>query len=156
MIKITQVRLDNFLSYGGTVLINDIAPISVFVGPNNSGKSNLIRCLKFYHQLAKYSKLAEYSDTDKIMKMKHRLTTSDPLSIEIKYWYENQNRSSHPLELTHLISYNTIGEFDRESLSFKRSEPDDNIDIFKVEKNDTNYFAFLQNVESVNAFFVQL
>jgi predicted ATP-dependent endonuclease of OLD family len=154
MIRIIQVRFDNFLSFRGTVLIENIAPISVFVGPNNSGKSNIIRCLKFYQGLAEKSKILEYISYDDIKRNQHRLSTFNPLSIEIKYAYENKDRSTGPLEMTHLISYSENGQFNRETLLFKKQgrEPDNVLQIFTVELNGTDYVASLQYSESVSAF----
>jgi predicted ATP-dependent endonuclease of OLD family len=148
------VRLDNFLSFRGTAVIEKIAPISVFVGPNNFGKTNLIRSLRFYQDLATNSKQQEYVDTDKIMKLKHRLTTNDPLSIEIKYGYENNNRSPVPLELVHQISFNSTGDFDGETFLLKRpgNKSSDEIEIFKVVKDNVNYIAKLRDSESINKF----
>jgi AAA15 family ATPase/GTPase len=51
LIKISLVRIQNFLSYKEETTVRDIYPISVFVGPNNTGKSNFIRSLDFYKEL---------------------------------------------------------------------------------------------------------
>ncbi|MGH9952910.1 MAG: AAA family ATPase, partial [Nitrososphaeraceae archaeon] len=150
------MRLDNFLSFQGPVVIENIAPISAFVGPNNSGKSNLIRVLEFYHKLSIKSKVAEYPSTDNIKGLQHRLAPNDPLFIEIKYRHENKNRSNDSLEITHSVSFNEKGEYSRERLWFKRLNDKvdriHEIEIFKVEKNGDEYMTYLQNLESVNAF----
>ena len=156
MIRITQVRLDNFLSFQGSVVIKNIARISAFVGPNNSGKSNLFRCLSLYQELSKKSNEPEYISTDKVKNLQHQLAPFDPLFIEVKYRYENNNRSNDPLEIAHSISFNENGEYCREMLTFRRLSPTNNgiheIEIFKVEKIGDEYKPYLQNSEYVNAF----
>ena len=42
---IRTIRLENMLSYGPDTPTFDLEPLNVFVGPNASGKSNLIEAL---------------------------------------------------------------------------------------------------------------
>lgn len=74
--------------------------------------------------------------------------------MEIKYAYENKGLSSGRLEITHLISYSENGQFNRETLSFKKQgrEPDNELQILTVVLNGTDYIPSLQNSESVSTF----
>ena len=46
--KLSEVRIKNFLSYKD-VTFSGINKYNVLIGKNNSGKSNLIKIMKFLH-----------------------------------------------------------------------------------------------------------
>jgi len=50
--KIIQLGLENFLSYKEKTVINPLQDVTVFVGPNNSGKSNVVKAFQFLRGLA--------------------------------------------------------------------------------------------------------
>lgn len=155
MIRLTQVKITNFLSFEKQIVINEIKPISVFVGPNNFGKSNLVRCLNHYHNLSK----SELRYQEQIQEMKHRHGLAQNFSIEVMYDYVNQGRSAYPLEITHFISYDNTGNFETEQIRFKRKEDeveDIELRVFIQEKANGAYSAYLQNTQTMNAFLFDL
>ena len=105
MIQISHVQIQNFLSFQRPVLVKDIYPISVFVGPNNAGKSNFIRAMSFYRDLLLDTKVIG-SRYDNIKDKFHQLASNESFTISIRYKLENPSFSSHPLEIDHFILYN--------------------------------------------------
>jgi AAA15 family ATPase/GTPase len=150
MIRVNEVKVTNFLSFEKQVLIQDIKPISVFVGPNNSGKSNLVRCLDFYHNLSQL----QVTYAEQIQEMKNRFGLNDHLTIEVRYDYVNENQPVSPLEITHFISYDKKGDFESEKIRFKKKETNNELQVFIQEKVNDTYSASLQNSESMDAFYL--
>ncbi len=54
--KIRKVSVTNFKSIKEEIILDNLKPISVFVGPNNSGKSNIIKLFEFFKLLAQGSR----------------------------------------------------------------------------------------------------
>lgn len=50
-LTLTRITVSNLLSFGPEGLSIDVAPLNVLIGPNASGKSNLIDVLGFLHGL---------------------------------------------------------------------------------------------------------
>ena len=50
--KITQLILENFLSFKEKTIIDPLRDVTIFIGPNNVGKSNVIKALLCLKQLA--------------------------------------------------------------------------------------------------------
>jgi hypothetical protein len=90
--------------------------------PNNFGKSNLVRCLHFYHDLSN-SEVGSYSQY--VQELKHQHGLYDNLTITVTYEYANTNQSKYPLEIGHSISYDKNGKFERERIYFTRIEMDE-------------------------------
>lgn len=147
MIQISNVRIQNFLSFQREVLVKDICPISVFVGPNNAGKSNFIRSMTFYKALLldtnePYSKFSHNDIRNKF----HQLSRNETSTISIRYKFEDQNLSRHPLEIDHFISFNGEGTFERERFSLRKNGNE----ITVIKKED---FKFKElRIELVNEF----
>ena len=51
--RIASLRLENFRTYKKTTFIEDLKGLNILIGPNNSGKSNILHALKFLHDLSK-------------------------------------------------------------------------------------------------------
>jgi AAA15 family ATPase/GTPase len=51
MLKVCSAQFSNFLSFKENIQLTNLEPITVLVGPNNAGKSNIIRTYKFYQEL---------------------------------------------------------------------------------------------------------
>jgi AAA15 family ATPase/GTPase len=51
MIKISSFSIDNFFSFKNNTSFNDLTSLNTFIGPNNAGKSNVFRTLKWYQDL---------------------------------------------------------------------------------------------------------
>jgi AAA15 family ATPase/GTPase len=102
LIKISLVRIQNFLSYQKEAIVKDIYPISVFVGPNNAGKSNFIRCMSFYKELLLDTK--EHNNKFYNIQYKfHQLASNESFTISIRYKFEDADFSKYPLEIDHYI-----------------------------------------------------
>ena len=80
LIKISLVRIQNYLSYKEQATVRDIFPISVFVGPNNAGKSNFIRSLAFYRELL-FDTDDHYGKFGNIKERFHLLAENETFSI---------------------------------------------------------------------------
>jgi predicted ATPase len=101
-------------------LVNDIFPISVFVGPNNAGKSNIIRLMNFYRDLI--SDTREHNRKYSEIKDKfHQLSSNKLASISIRYEFDDPNFSRYSLKIDHSILYNGEGQFDRERFALRKN-----------------------------------
>ena len=145
MIQISSVSIQNFLSFQKPILVKDIYPVSVLVGPNNAGKSNSIRALSFYRELLFDSK-EHHSKFDSIKNKYHQLTSNQPCTISIKYKFEDENFSHYPLEIDHLIVYTAEGMFDKERFFLRKNGKV----ILVIKKEGTKFYE--QHKELVNEF----
>ena len=145
MIQISSVSIQNFLSFQKPILVKDIYPVSVLVGPNNAGKSNSIRALSFYRELLFDSK-EHHSKFDSIKNKYHQLTSNQPCTISIKYKFEDENFSHYPLEIDHLIVYTAEGMFDKERFFLRKNGKV----ILVIKKEGTKFYE--QHKELVNDF----
>jgi AAA15 family ATPase/GTPase len=151
LIKISLVRIQNFLSYKEEIIVRDIYPISVFVGANNAGKSNFIKSLAFYQELLLYTDehKGEFHNTkDKF----HLLAGNETFSILVRYKFEDQNFSLHPLEIDHLINFKGDGKFDIERFFLRKEGSEitvinkENGKFLELDKELVNNFLF--NIKS--------
>jgi AAA15 family ATPase/GTPase len=135
LIRISLVRIQNFLSYQKEAIVKDIYPISVFVGPNNAGKSNFIRCMSFYKELLLDTK--EHNNKFYNIQYKfHQLASNESFTISVRYKFEDANFSKYPLEIDHFILYNGQGNFDKERFFLRR----DSRDIMVIKKEDGKFY----------------
>lgn len=51
--KILNISIENFLSFKEKIELNDIKPLTIFVGPNNAGKSNILKALEIINKIAR-------------------------------------------------------------------------------------------------------
>ncbi|HZA70572.1 MAG TPA: AAA family ATPase [Nitrososphaeraceae archaeon] len=96
-----NLALTNFKSYKYKESIEDLFGISVFIGPNNVGKSNIMRSLLWYqeHVLRRYDQgIAMKYD---IKSLFHSGVTAEPLTLEIVFEFDYSQRN----ELLGRLSY---------------------------------------------------
>jgi len=133
LIKILHVRIQNLLSFQREAIVKNAYPISVFVGPNNAGKSNLVRSMLLYKNL-----LLDYKNKRETYSIKsdyyHQLARNEISTISIRYKFEDRNFSNHSLEIDHFILFNYQGYFDRERFSL-RKENGEEIGVMKKENS---------------------
>lgn len=145
-IKLKSVQFGNFLSFKNSISINDIGAINTFVGPNNSGKSNLFRLMKFYQNLTTdYVKNAQITNIrDKF----HQQNKTDGFSLSLKYNLE-QSEPRLSMGLSHTLSYDAKGNFLKEQMVVECRDNKKQIVLMRKE----NKKSFKQNPELVYQLF---
>ncbi len=85
--KIHRLSVQNFRSFKEKTVLNDIKPVSVFVGANNAGKSNVFEILSFLRAMANGNRPKQHIECtfDR---------TTDPFLIEIELELSESERSS--------------------------------------------------------------
>ena len=148
MLKLDQIQIDNFYSFANNLSIKNISNISVFVGPNNSGKSNLFRTMEFYKELL-------YDDDKKqkfvnIKKFYHQLNQNRGFSLSIEYLWNETWISQKLLRISHVIDYNKEGNFESEIVSIKDENNDNLHDLVIIKKENRKFLK--QNKDLVQDF----
>lgn len=105
--KIHRIAVQNFRSFKEKTELNNIKPVSVFVGANNTGKSNVIEVLSFLRGMANGSSpkpISEYIFD----------RTTDPMLFEVEFELNTER-----YEIVNLIpSPNTLEKWDLEESPF--------------------------------------
>ncbi|HXV38191.1 MAG TPA: AAA family ATPase [Nitrosopumilaceae archaeon] len=76
--KIHKLSFKNFRSFKDKSTLDDVKPISTFVGSNSAGKSNIIEILSFLRKMANHEWIRPFAD----------LTfdrNKNPIKIEIEF-----------------------------------------------------------------------
>ena len=120
------------------------------MGPNNSGKSNLFRALKFYRELINDSTEINRKYIN-IKDKYHQLNSSSDFSIVIEYSIDNKLAFKIQIKINHMIVYDRNGEFIAERVVLKKI---DDIGspreiVLLLKRNDKNY---LQNRDRIREF----
>jgi putative ATP-dependent endonuclease of OLD family len=83
--RITSLKLENFRTYKERTSLEDLKGLNIFIGPNNSGKSNVLHALGILHDLAKnelnpniFRKEINENDIDGEVKIEVVIDLSDP------------------------------------------------------------------------------
>jgi predicted ATPase len=101
---IHHLKLQDFLSYGGAGVDIDLQPLNVLIGPNASGKSNLIEALGVLR--AAPSDLAAYfRERGGISEYIRRGTPSSTATIDVLVHYEDAFEGE---PLHHHLSFTTV------------------------------------------------
>lgn len=74
--KLKQISLRNFLSFGPETTVMDLDSVLYVVGPNNTGKSNIIRAIELLRYFLQYQNV----DTSEFT---HRLDVLNPIEISV-------------------------------------------------------------------------
>lgn len=120
---IKQVRIQNFKSLKDVVI--DIEDVNLFIGPNNSGKSNVFKAISYFSDVFNSNQFSNLSD---ISFQKNAITDSLPVSFAIIFDFENKYWL-YKLEL-----YDSpIKSFIELSASFEKE---------KIQINEINLFEF--------------
>jgi predicted ATP-dependent endonuclease of OLD family len=112
--KIVNIEFDNLLSFKSTTKISDLSDVSVFVGPNNSGKTNIFKCLEIYHDLildANY-KGSKYMY---LQSKYHQKNANKKSSIKVEYVIQSPFNNIDAT-ITHTLGYGENGGFQEEQL----------------------------------------
>jgi predicted ATP-dependent endonuclease of OLD family len=88
-----NLALANFKSYKNRESIENLQGISVFIGPNNVGKSNIIKLLLWYQEqgLRRYNQGIALNFS--IKSMFHTGGSSNPLTLEIVFEFDSSERN---------------------------------------------------------------
>jgi predicted ATPase len=171
---LTEFRLSNFKSYKNSRL--PLAPLTVLIGANASGKSNLIEGLRFLSWLANGQKLSDiqYSvnsaDHDQVIRGRindlcHREESSFSLGCCLNSTKWNQfdttiNVLDGEMKITgeHIFDSSGLELYGLTSLSALHFGASNSpsavmVDCGKLNDNETNYYVALDNRKSI---FVQL
>jgi len=130
-----HVEIENLLSFQKHTVVNNIYPVSVFVGPNNAGKSNFIRVLQFYKDLLSDTK-EHYPNHGNIKEKFHQLADNSTCTIKISYTFEDSDLSRDPLRVDHFLLYNRDGKFDKERFFLHKNGKE----ITVIKKEDYKFF----------------
>lgn len=120
---IKQVRIQNFKSLKDVVI--DIEDVNLFIGPNNSGKSNVFKAISYFSDVFNSS---QFSNLSNISFQKNAVTDPLPVAFTIifdfgnKYWLYKLELYDSP-----------INSFIELSASFEKE---------KVQINEINLFEF--------------
>jgi AAA15 family ATPase/GTPase len=85
--NISSVRLKNFRSYKNGEPIEGFARIMALIGQNNVGKSNVIRALMWYKDMALNTKTFS-------IELLHSANKSNPLRFEIEFQLDSTERDA--------------------------------------------------------------
>lgn len=91
--------LENFRSFKTNTSIQDLSSISVLIGPNNVGKSNIIKALKWYRNMGLTSTGMQEFQGMKVMvenasDLLHSTKSSKYVNIEIEFQLDELERKS--------------------------------------------------------------
>ena len=145
-IKLKSVQVSNFLSFKNSISINDIGSINSFVGPNNSGKSNLFRLMKFYQSL-----IAEYVKNSKTTNIRDKFHQQNKLvgfSLSLQYILEESDPHFSTI-LSHSLSFDEKGNFLKEQMVVECRDTQKHLVLMQKE----NKKSYKQNPELVNQLF---
>lgn len=149
-----KVYINNFLSFGDVEL--PLKPLTVLVGPNASGKSNVLEVLHLLHWLTVYGELPT------ITVVLDRFPTCKPMRSTLRFEAKvDQNRALYDLALEAKTSDSTVArdlqpndqksnpiQIDGEELSVNGVKVISTLDgkLALRDENDTNQTSFKSNL----------
>ena len=159
MIRVTKAQFSNFLSFKQSFQLSRLDPITVIVGPNNAGKTNIIRAFKFYQSLLEASTdEKELPDMEKIFNMANKLLHNRSMDILVEYAIDDPNIFKSTLTVSHSIRFDSHGKFDSEHMIFEKFEEDSDLRksriIYKKEKEGDKYSYLEQEPSLISEFLV--
>lgn len=109
---LTQIEIEGFKSFGSPAATVDVTPLTFFVGPNASGKSNFLAALEFLQTAVRHdveTAVADFGGVSKVWNKRLReQDSSTPLRIRIRdephedlgsYGFENHRLDAYDYEL---------------------------------------------------------
>jgi len=125
---IRTVRLQNFLSFGPNAEEVELLPLNVLIGPNASGKSNLIESIGFLRSSPKDLSIP-IRDGGGVSEWLWKGSDASPVA-RIDVTVDNP---SDPTALRHTIAFKMVGqrfELDDEAVEYERPASEDMDDAF--------------------------
>src|SRR3989442_11807974 len=86
--KLKALRANNFRSYRSAMTLDSIPSVTVIIGPNNAGKSNVVELLTWYRGMILGQSGRPPSE------MKHTGNRSAPLAIEVEFELDPEEKRS--------------------------------------------------------------
>lgn len=152
MFRISNVQINNFMSFKNNTQISNIDPITVLVGPNNAGKTNVIRALRLYQELCLLERnrkilddISQYIHQENIGPSRQNTELTVSFDVSPNPWNIDK------LRVTHQIGFNSTSNFDSERLYMEKQNPDSSrciLPIFKKE-NQGGQNVYLQQENSL-------
>lgn len=154
MIRIVRAQFSNFLSFKQSFQFDQLDPITILVGPNNAGKTNIIRAFKFYQSILHASIAREQiPDMEEFFNKENKLHNDRSLDILVEYRIDDSSIFPTPLTVSHSIRFNSHGKFDSERMIFgKGSNALETCIIFKKESEGDNNSYFEQEPSLISEF----
>lgn len=155
MLKVCYAQFSNFLSFKENIQLTNLEPITVLVGPNNAGKSNIIRTFKFYQELLILEK------NQKIMGDILEFINKENLGIEgsitdltVSYDFEDSTLPFDKLKIIHTIRFDFRGQFESERLIFEKEVEmtRKDITIYRKENQEGQFVYLQQNTDLISEF----
>ena len=114
--KISQIKINNFRNYNGTI-INFKDGVNVIIGPNNAGKTNLLKVVTFLNNRPAKLKLSDFNHNDLFDNHKTNYQENPP-KIEFYYVIEHSfdpdTIDSSLIKLKNFIVYEDDGNLIKE------------------------------------------
>jgi len=135
---ISAIELTNFKSFGPEPVWFPLAPMTAFVGENNSGKSNALLALDLFRHFSKKKVKKEHF---------HSSNTSKPITIKITYGYLSddekrlfQRHLAHDEALTITQTISCTGS-DTDDRNSGNREVDIAVESFEISEEKTASYA---------------
>ncbi len=107
--KLLELKLENFRSVKNQIVLENLKKITVFVGPNNVGKSNIIKALEFL------SKISRNDQPDPLMNFIHDRVESN-MEIEITVETTKKERQTIIQDMKEIDHLFTNLDFDNDPI----------------------------------------
>lgn len=86
--RIATLQVENFRSYKERMVIENLPGVTVLIGPNNSGKSNLIQALLWYQATFRGQEYRPFTE------LFHTGNHSSPLGLKLEFEFDDGERQS--------------------------------------------------------------